>query len=95
MKTEIKQTVIISKINNIDQFGLSWILFKQSVFSSQRSQYALIHFASFYRNFSLQGYHTIKVLITQLRFLGGEHTFCVNTGWHPAPCSMLALRGLV
>ena len=24
-----------------------------------------------------------------------EHIFCVNTGWHPAPYSMLALRGLV
>ena len=42
-------------------FALSWILFKQSVFRSPRSQYVLIHFASFYRNFSLKGYHTIKV----------------------------------
>ena len=38
--------------------------------------------------------HAKKIRVAILRKFG-EHTFCVNTGWHPAPYSMLALRGLV
>ena len=34
------------KMNNIAQFSSSWILFRQSVFSSQRIQYVFIHFES-------------------------------------------------
>ena len=46
LKTEIKRTVIMSKMNNVEQFGLSWILFKQSVFSSQMNKCVLIHCSS-------------------------------------------------
>ncbi len=33
--------------------------------------------------------------IDNVKLDGWEHTFCENTGWRPAPYSMLALRGEV
>ena len=59
----------MSKMNNIEaleQFGLSWILFEQSVFSSKRRQSVFIHFA-LYRHSCLNGYHTINVRIFIIR----------------------------
>ena len=53
----------MSKMNSIHQFDFPWILFEQSVFSSQGSQYVLYMLHVLYRHFSLNVYHTINVPI--------------------------------
>ena len=52
----------MEKLNTIEQFGLSWISFKQSVLSRQRRQCVLWH-----RHFILKECHKINVLTCRLK----------------------------
>ncbi len=57
--SEIKQTVVVSNINNLEHSRLSWILFKQSSTGGK----VIVSLYIWHRKFSLKGYHKISVLM--------------------------------
>ena len=68
----------MSKMNNLEQFGLSRIMFKQSVFSSQRSQCDVLNTFCIYRHLSTTQYSDSVVHPDIHRTLSRYGLHCCN-----------------